>query len=144
MDAYKGEPEDNTDRLGDAHKSSSNNEILCLCHPSVLRLDMPLSFSGPELRTSHDRFEGAVLFDIENPVDMVKVSPELFVIRIVGRPCPILVDLGPRELILGHLRVNSGSGIAIPAPGSAEIGAGFVDYSTKAMLAKGFETEDTT
>jgi hypothetical protein len=130
--------------LGDAYKSSSDNEILCLCHTSVFGLDMPLPFRRFELRTSYDRFERAILLDIKNLVDMVKVSSELLIIRVVGSPYPIFVDLLPRELILGHLRVNSGSGIAIPAPSSAEIGASFINYSPKAMFSESFETEDTT
>jgi hypothetical protein len=66
------------------------------------------------------------------------------IIRVVGSPCPIFVDLWPRELILRHLRVNSGSGIAIPAPSSAEVGASFIKDCPKTMLSECFETENTT
>jgi hypothetical protein len=142
LDACKCESEYSTESLGHAYKSSSDNKILGLCHTSILSLNMPLPFRRFELRTSHDCFERAILLDIENLVDMVKVSSELLIIRVVGSPCPILVDLWPRELILGHLRVDSGSGIAIPAPSSAKIRASFINYSPKTMLSESFETED--
>jgi hypothetical protein len=74
---------------------------------------------------------------------MVKVSTEFLIVRVVGAPCPIFVDLGPRKLILRYLRVNSGSGVAIPAPSSSEIGASFIKYSPKSMLSESFEAEDT-
>jgi hypothetical protein len=66
------------------------------------------------------------------------------IFRIVGAPCPIFVDLGPRKLILRYLRVNSVSGVSIPAPSSAEIGASFIKYSPKIMLSESFEAEETT
>jgi hypothetical protein len=126
------------------HKSSSNNEMLALRHASVFSLDMPLSFSNIILRTNHNSLERAILLDVEDLIDMVKVGSKLFVIRVVGRPCPVLVHLWPRELILRHLRVNSGSRIAVPAPCAAEIRASFVKYGSKPMLAEALETEDTT
>jgi hypothetical protein len=144
LDAYKCKSECSMESVDNAYKSSSDDEILCLCNTSVFSLYMPLSFRRFELRTGHDRFERAILLDIENLVDMVKVSSEFLIIRIVGSPCPIFVHLWPRELILRHFRINSGSGIAIPAPSSTEIGASFVNYSPKTMLSESFETEDTT
>jgi hypothetical protein len=75
---------------------------------------------------------------------MVEVSSKLLIIRVVGSPCPIFVDLWPRELILRYLRVNSGSGIAIPTPSSAEVGASFINDCPKTMLSECFETENTT
>jgi hypothetical protein len=75
---------------------------------------------------------------------MVEVSSKLLIIRVVGSPCPIFVDLWPRKLILRYLRVNSGSGIAIPAPSSAEVGASFIKDYPKTMLSECFETENTT
>ena len=70
---------------------------------------------------------------------MVKVSTEFLIIRVVGAPCPIFVDLGPRKLMLRYLRVNSGSEVAIPAPSSAEIGASFIKYSPKTLSRDYFE-----
>jgi hypothetical protein len=132
------------ERVWHAYKSSGDNEILCLCHTPVFGLDVPLSFRRFELRTSHNCFERTILLDIENLVHMVKVSSKLLIIRVVGSPCPIFVDLWPRELILRYLRVNSGSGIAIPAPSSAEVGASFINDCPKTMLSECFETENTT
>jgi hypothetical protein len=144
LDAYKCKSGSSMERVWHAYKSSGDNEILCLCHTTVFGLDVPLPFRRFELRTSHNCFERTILLDIENLVHMVKVSSKLLIIRVVGSPCPIFVDLWPRELILRYLRVNSGSGIAIPAPSSAEVGASFINDCPKTMLSECFETENTT
>jgi hypothetical protein len=105
---------------------------------------MPLSFIGVELRTNHNSLERTVLLDVKDLIDMVKVGSELFIIGVVGRPCPVLVHLWPRELVLRHLGVNAGSRIAIPSPCAAEIRASLVNYGSKAMIAEALETENTT
>jgi hypothetical protein len=144
LDAYKCKSGSNIETAWHAYKSSSDNEILCLCHTPIFGLNMPLPFRRFELRTGHHRFERTILLDIENLVHMVEVSSKFLIIRVVGSPCPIFVDLWPRKLILRYLRVNSGSGIAIPAPSSAEVGASFIKDYPKTMFSECFETENTT
>jgi hypothetical protein len=118
--------------------------MLALRQTSIFCFDMPLSFGHIKLRANNDRLERAVLLDIQDFVNMIKVSSQLFVIGIIGRPCPVLVDLWPGKLILRHLRINTCSWISVPSPRPTKARASLIYHGSESMLAEGFETKDAT
>lgn len=104
-------------QAGTTHETSRDDEMLAFAQSPVFCFDMPFALSNIELCTNNNSLEGAILLDVEDFVDVIKISSQLLVVWIIGGPCPVLVYFWPRELILRYLRVNSRSRIAVPSPG---------------------------
>lgn len=97
-------------------EAGSKDEVLCLCGAAIFGLDAPPTGVCVKLCADDDGVEGAVLLDIEDLVDVIKVCAELIVGGIVARPVPSLPSLWEAELVLWDFRIHTCSGIAVPAP----------------------------
>jgi hypothetical protein len=93
------------------HKTSSNNQILARGHTSVFSPHRPFPRTSVELRANDNRLERTVLLNIQHLVDMIEVGSELFIVGIVGRPCPVSVYLRPGVLVFGYFGVDTGTGV---------------------------------
>lgn len=73
---------------------------------------------------------------------MSEVGAQVGEVGVVVAPVPRLPDLGPRELVLWHLRFYAGAWVAVPTPGAAEIAAGLENDCLVAAVPEGFEHEN--
>jgi hypothetical protein len=125
-------------------KPSSNDEILGLSRPPVLSLDVPPAFLFVELGTNNHAVEGAVLFDLQDLVDVVEVFPQLLVVGIIGIPGPVFPRLRDRELVFGDLGIDTSAGVTVPTPRSPQVIPGLVDDGLEAALSQLVEAVDAT
>lgn len=129
---------------GDTYKSSSKNQVLGLRDATIFGAHIPLASGGVEIRANNNSVEGAVLLDADYLVDMVEIISQICVRGIVAWPIPRVPNLGPRKLILGDLRVNTGAGVAVPTPGASSVISCLEDHSLITAVSEGFEHEDTS
>ena len=95
---------------------------------AAIRLDQPAIGVLVEGRRRDAGIEHDLAAQVEAVGDVVGVSEDFRLRRILLRPVPFLVQLlGEREGILQALDVAAGAGIAIPVPRSANAAAGFVN-----------------
>jgi hypothetical protein len=125
-------------------KPSSNDEILGLSRPPVLSLDVSPVFLFVELGTNNHAVEGAVLFDLQDLVDVVEVFPQLLVVGIIGIPGPVFPRLRDRELVFGDLGIDTSAGVTVPTPRSPQVIPGLVDDGLEAALSQLVEAVDAT
>lgn len=126
------------------YKSSAQDEILCFRGTTILSSNGPLASSSIKLSTDDNGIERAVLLDVENLVDVIKIISQILVRRVVGLPIPRLPHFGPRELVLRHFRVDPGARVAVPTPGAARVIASFVNDGLESLIPKGFEHKDAS
>lgn len=126
-----------------AHKAGSKDEILGLGRATIGSLDIPFALLCIELSSNHDGVERAVLLDTNYFIHVIEVITQVLVVGVVVGPIPRVVDLGPRELVLGDFRVDTGAGVAIPSPGATHVVAGLENDRLQTAIAKGLEHENT-
>jgi hypothetical protein len=124
------------------YESSSQDQVLGLGRAPVFGPHMPAPLVLVKLGPRHARVEGAVLLHLQHLVAVVKVRPQIPVVRVVGRPVPRLPHLGERQLVLGHLAVHARARIAVPPPRAARVASRLVDDRLQAAVAERLEHED--
>lgn len=77
---------------------------------------MPATTLSIKLAAYNNSVESDILLDTNDLVNMVKVSAKISVGRIIARPSPGIINLGPAEFIFRDFRVDTGTGVAIPSP----------------------------
>lgn len=125
------------------HKAGSENKVFGLGRATICSFDVPFPLFQIECGPNNNAVESAVLLDTNYPVDVVKVSTQVFVVRVVAGPVPCLVYFGPRELILRNFGVDAGARVAVPSPGATQIVTGLENDRFQAAIAEGLEHEDT-
>lgn len=124
------------------YKSGTEDDKSGLAGAAVGGLDDPFPSVCVEVGSNNYSVEGAVLLDIHDLVHMVKVRPDLLVIRVICCPVPVLIHLRPGELVLGDSRVDTCSRIAVESPGTSQVIAGFEENSLEAALSEPLEREN--
>lgn len=125
------------------YKSGSEDEELGLGRAIICSLDIPFPLLRIELGFNHDGVESAVLLDTNYLVDVIEVITQVLVVRVVVRPVPRVVYLGPGELVLRDLGIDTGAGIAVPSPGATCVVACLENGGLQTAIAEGLEHENT-
>lgn len=125
------------------YKAGSQDEVLSRGRATICGLDMPFPLLRIELGFNHDGVESTVLLDTDYLVDVIEVIPQVFVVGVVIGPVPCVVYLGPRELVLRDLGVDTGAGVAVPSPSAPCIVPGLENDRLQPAVTEGLEHEDT-
>lgn len=126
-----------------SYKAGSEDEVLGVGRLTICRLNIPFPLCRIELSSNNDSIESTVLLHTNYLVDVVEVSTQVFVVGVVVGPVPCVVYFGPIELVLRNFGVDSGAGVAVPAPGATRIIAGLENDCLQTAIAEGLEHEDT-
>lgn len=77
---------------------------------------MPATTLSIKLAAYNNSVESDILLDANDLVNMVKVSAKISIGRIIARPSPGIVNLGPAEFVFRDFGVDTSTRVAIPSP----------------------------
>lgn len=95
-------------------KTDGIDQIPRVRRPAVLGLNIPFMSLGVELSPDDSSVERYVFLNIQLPLHMSKVLPELVVSRVFLCPCPVFPYLWQRVLVDWDRGIDTSTRVAVP------------------------------